>query len=268
MIDVTNVTVRIGGTSILRDISVSVPQGEVSVLIGRNGAGKSTLLQAIAGNTEYQTGTIGYDNRSLDTLSESDLARMRSVVMQDTTLPFSFNVRDVVLMGRIPHSGGFESKRDYEIVDECLRTMELEDFEERSFTTLSGGEKQRVHLARALAQIWDRRDTDDPCYLLLDEPASSLDIRYQHQLLSFLEQLADQGLAVLVVLHQLNLAARYGDRITVLKDGKLRAHGTVDDVYQEEIIGEAFDCPCRIIEDPENQAPIVIPQGDSLVRER
>jgi iron complex transport system ATP-binding protein len=265
MIGTRDVSVRFGDTPILRDISMEVPSGEVSVLIGQNGAGKSTLLQAIAGNTEYHSGTITYDGQNLDSIENNDLARMRSVVMQDTTLSFSFDVRDVVLMGRIPHSGGFESKQDYEIVDRCLRTMELGPFEERSFTTLSGGEKQRVHLARAMAQIWDRRNTEYPCYLLLDEPASSLDIQYQHQLLSMLRTLAGQGITVLVVLHQLNLAARYGDRITVLKEGGLFEHGPVEEVFTEETISEAFDCESRIIHDPEHSSPIVLPEKETAI---
>lgn len=258
MISVDNISVQIGSTSILKDVSMQMPEGKLSIVVGKNGAGKSTLLKAVCNNIKTSQGHIYFDSTALNALDAKEIARKRAVVLQNTRLSFSFTAFEIILMGRTPHTNGFESKKDYEVAEQCMEKLQVEHLRERKYPTLSGGEKQRVQLARALAQIWERIDKDDPCYLLLDEPTSSLDIAHQHQLLSLLKELAQNGVTVFVVIHDLNLAAQYGDLIHVMKDGKCVASGSTEDIFQPDIIGDAFECPVRILQNPHFNCPLIV----------
>jgi len=161
-------------------------------------------------------------------------------------------------MGRIPHTQDFDTERDYSIATECMRKLQVEHLRNRKYPTLSGGEQQRIQLARALAQIWDRINQDKPCYLLLDEPTSSLDIAHQHQLLNLLKELTEKRVTVFVIIHDLNLSAQYGDLIHVMKEGTCIASGPTEHVFQSNIIEHAFECPVHIVQNPYANCPLIV----------
>jgi iron complex transport system ATP-binding protein len=189
--------------------------------------------------------------------SRQELARRRAVLLQSSHLSFAFSVSEVVLMGRIPHNHGAESTRDYHIAEQALAYVGLSAFADRLYHTLSGGE-QRVHLARVLAQIWEPPAKDER-YLLLDEPTSSLDLLYQQQVLSVARQFARAGTAVLIILHDLNLAAQYADRILMLKAGQARYTGTPQQVLTTHHIQEVYDTPVAVIRHPHSNTPLITP---------
>lgn len=265
MITVDNISVKFGSASVLKNVTINMPDGKLSIVVGKNGAGKSTLLKAVCANIKLTSGNIYFDESSLTELDAKEIAKNRAVVFQNSRLAFSFTVFEIVLMGRTPHTNGFESKNDYQIAKHCMKKLQVEHLRDRKFTTLSGGEQQRVQLARALAQIWDCIAQNKPCYLLLDEPTSSLDIAQQHQLLSLLKELAESGVTVFVVIHDLNLAAQYGDLIHVMKNGRCIASGTTHNIFQPEVIEEAFEFPVRIMQNPHFDCPLIVSTGQKIL---
>lgn len=258
MIEAKNITVQIGTKKLVRDVSMNITPGKFSVILGKNGAGKSTFLKTLTGDMKLTTGEILIEGRNLMAVAPEHLARKRAVMMQNATLAFSFTVLEVVLMGRTPHSRGFETPRDQKIARECMKQAGVDHLMDRSFPTLSGGEKQRVQFARMLAQLWDRIEEKRPCCLMLDEPLSSLDLAYQHTIMHLVKCLSRKNVAVLMILHDLNLAAQYADEINIMKEGRTFALGTPNDVFKPEIIEMAFDCPVHIMQHPHYQCPLVI----------
>lgn len=242
------------GKHLLKDIRLHLLQGELVVLLGCNGAGKSTLLKHIAG--ELGKDHIQIFGVPLKNQTDKTLALKRAVLPQSTPMPFAYKVREVVMLGRIPHQKRQqESPLDHQIVAKCLNKVGLAGCEERNCLTLSGGELQRVHLARVLAQL---DSAGNEKILLLDEPTSSLDLAHQHQTLKLARELSRTGVGVLAVLHDLNLAAQYADRLIVLKDGQVLAHGTPTEVLKPEILQDAFGHPVQVIEHPILACPLVI----------
>lgn len=231
MIDLDNVGIKIGPKIIINDVTIEVRPGEFVGLIGPNGSGKSTLLKAVYRILRKYSGDIVIDGSELRNVSIHDSALKTSVVPQHTYSPFDFTVKEVVLMGRAPHkkSMEFDNKEDYDIANECLNKVGMRDFAERNFSTLSGGEQQRIILARAMAQR-------TPC-MILDEPTNHLDIKYQLQLMDVVKSL---NLTVLSALHDLNIAAEYCDRLYMLKDGKVVRSGTPEEVLTPENIMEVY----------------------------
>ena len=258
MINANNITVEIDGKELVKNVSMDLKPGKLSVILGQNGAGKSTFLKVLSGDITPSSGEIMIDGESLDSVPALNLARKRAVMMQELNLSFSFTVLEVVLMGRIPHTRGLESSEDYNIAMQCLKEAGVQHLVERNFTTLSGGEKQRVQFARILAQLWNKIEDSKPCYLLLDEPLRSLDISHQHSLMNLIKNLAAKNVAVLMILHDLNLAAQYADEVNIMKDGQTYALGSPNEVYKPDILEMAFDCPVHIIQHPYKQCPLVI----------
>jgi len=246
MIDVCDVTVTDGCRRLVAGVSFQVGLGEVVGVVGPNGAGKSTLLGAVAG---YRSclGRVSLGGRPLHAWDRVELARRRSALLQSTTLSFGFSASEGVLLGRTPHRGGGRSLSDYEIAQAALEEVGALHLAARAFQKLSGGEQQRVQLARALAQIWEDGDTR---YLLLDEPTAALDIRHQHRVLATARGFAKRGAAVLVVLHDLNLAARYTDRVLVLRDGEASAYGPPEETLGREVVSDVFGVEVRVVRDP------------------
>ena len=259
MLEGSNITVIIEGNTLLSDVSVQVHPGEVMAVLGPNGAGKSTLLRVLSGDLSPESGTVAMGGRSLDAWKKMDSARVRAVLMQQSTLSFAFRVIEVALMGRSPHTEGPETRRDYEIAREALFEAGVDHLEKRLYTTLSGGESQRVHLARVLAQIWDSND-DTPRYLLLDEPTSSLDLAHQHHILSVARAFAARDVGVLVVLHDLNLAAQYADTALLLDRGREIAAGIPAEVLQDHIVEEVYGIPITVIPHPHKPCPLIVPE--------
>lgn len=257
MFSAKNITVQIGAKRILDDVSLAVNPGEVVALLGANGAGKSTLLKAMCGDVKTKSGEINLENRALQNWHYHELARRRAVLSQHAEMNFPFTAREVALLGRNPHVSGSESKRDLEIVEKALETVEAAHLAAQSFPTLSGGERQRVHLARILAQIWEMPGKDQARYLLLDEPTASLDLAHQHLTLRAARKFSGENTGVLVVLHDLNLAAHYADRVCLMKNGKIFRDGTPMETLTAANVREVFDFDVSILE--HDGQPLVVP---------
>ncbi len=260
MIEAKNITFEINSKKLLDDVSMEMHGGEVLAVLGPNGAGKSTLRKVLCGDLIPISGEVLMNNKLLDEWTLTERAKVRAVLPQDSSLNFQFSVLEVVLMGRAPHLGGAETAKDYEIARKALEAVDENKLEERIYPTLSGGERQRVQLARVLAQIWEQTET--PRYLLLDEPTSNLDIAHQHGTLKIAQRFARENAAVLVILHDLNLAAQYADKILLLKDGKISASGVPDKVFTPEIIAETFNVKVSVIKHPNFHCPLIIWQND------
>ncbi|APU15371.1 MULTISPECIES: heme ABC transporter ATP-binding protein [Actinoalloteichus] len=247
------VGVVIDGRPVLTDVELAVRPGEVLALVGPNGAGKSTLLSALAGLRRPDSGTVRLGEKPLRTLRPRTVARSLAHVPQDTRLDFDFTARQVVLMGRHPHLGRFAPLRaeDEGIADQALRTAGAERWADQEVTTLSGGERQLVHIAKALTQ--------QPEVLLLDEPVAALDLRHQLHVLQLLRNLSTEGTALVVVLHDLDQAARFCDRVALLHEGRVLADGTPEHVLTEQNIALAYQVRSVIRRDPDTRCLRVIP---------
>lgn len=257
MLRLDHATVRIGASTLVDDLSLSIRPGEVVAIVGPNGAGKTTTLRLLAGESAPSDGRVLLDDQPLDAHEPGDLARRRAVLPQQSALAFGFSALDVVLLGRTPH----RTTRAADL-DAAARAMELAgvlDLAAQRYPTLSGGEKQRVHLARTLAQL-DGAEGDR--YLLLDEPTSALDLAHQHAVLRVAQRLASSGVGVLTVLHDLNLAAQYADRIAVLADGQLVALGSAESVLTPTIVQCAFGISVVVTQNPCAACPLVVPVAD------
>jgi iron complex transport system ATP-binding protein len=261
LIEARTLSVRIGTKTLLADVSLAVRAGELVAVVGPNGAGKSTLRRVLCGDQQPTAGEVLMDGRPLGAWSLVERARARAVLPQDSTLNFPFTAFEVVLMGRTPHVRGAEEPRDYEIARAALAATEADHLAERLYPTLSGGERQRVQLARVLAQIWEPTPAGTR-YLLLDEPTSNLDLAHQHSTLAVARRLAGAGVGVLIILHDLNLAAQYADRIVMLKEGRVTAAGPPDEVLTQTAIHATFAVPVLVTRHPARDCPLVVPTPD------
>jgi iron complex transport system ATP-binding protein len=245
------VTVTLDGTRIVEGVTLDVATGEWVTLIGPNGAGKSTLLRAVAGLVPF-AGSIALDGEALGSLRRRDVARRIAFVPQSPLLPPDLPVRDYVLLGRTPHIGPFgsESRRDRAAAGRALGRLELEPFADRRLHTLSGGEQQRVVLARALAQ--------EAPLLLLDEPTTALDIGRQQQALELVAELRSQGpLTVLSAMHELTLALQYADRLALLSRGQLVAVGAPAEIATESLLAEHYGADVQVIANGDGPVAVV-----------
>ncbi|MEU3270939.1 heme ABC transporter ATP-binding protein [Saccharomonospora sp. NPDC006951] len=240
-----------GGARLLDGVSLTVHAGEVLALVGPNGAGKSTLLGVLAGDTAPSSGRVTIHGRPADAWSTVDLARHRAVLPQHNPVSFPFTVRSVVEMGRAPWEGTPAEDDDERAVAAALADTGLTSFAERIHPTLSGGEQARTALARVLAQSTG--------LLLLDEPTAAMDLRHQEQVLALARARAETGAGVLVVLHDLGLAAAHADRVAVLSSGKLAAAGPPEEVCETELLSEVYQHPVEVISHPRTGKPIVLP---------
>lgn len=249
------VELRIEQRVLLSDINLSIGAGEVLAVLGPNGAGKTSLLRLLSGELSAQRGSVTLNGRPLAAWADRARAQMLAVLPQQSLLGFPFRVLEVVLLGRIPHDSG--RQLDEQIAYAALDAADARHLSERDYTRLSGGEKQRVHLARVLAQIWQPAATGER-FLLLDEPTSALDLAHQHAILRAARQLAAQGVGVLLILHDLNLAAQYADRIVMLGNGRMVAQGSPADVMTEAMIQQLFAIEVSVLAHPQNGRPLII----------
>jgi iron complex transport system ATP-binding protein len=258
------VSVRIGGAVLLDEVSVEVRPGEVVALAGPNGAGKSTLIGVLAGDRRPSAGVVTLEDRQLRAWPRPELAQRRAVMGSGGGVAFDFTAEEVVLLGRLPIHGGVAGASDREIARWLLDAVDSAGLASRPFATLSSGERQRVQLARALAQVVDGPSeggagTDKrPRYLLLDEPTSSLDPAHQHLAMGLLRAQGRSGHGVLVALHDLDLAAAYADRMVLLAAGRVAAEGTVRDVLRVEVLEPVFGVSMLVLEHPGVAHPIVV----------
>ncbi len=255
-LDVRQLHCQVGQTLLLRGIDLTLAPGELLVVLGRNGAGKSTLFKHLTGERKSPRGEVRVFGEPLERLSPSALALRRAGVAQSTHLQFASSALEVVLLGRIPHQRHRpESREDVRIARDCLARVGLGGHEARDYLTLSGGEQQRVHLARALAQL---HGGEGSRLLLLDEPTSNLDVAHQHQTLRLARELTGEGVAALLILHDLNLAAQYADKILLLAERQALALGPPRDVLTTELLGRAFDHPMTALAHPWLDCPLVL----------
>ncbi|WP_339461758.1 heme ABC transporter ATP-binding protein [Pseudomonas sp. EA_105y_Pfl2_R69] len=253
MLRAENLAVRRGSSTVLADINLQLRPGEVLGVLGPNGAGKSTLLGALCGELPASHGAVWLDQRRLQDWPGSERAQRLAVLPQTSTLNFAFRVEDVVGMGRLPHASG--RVRDAQIITQALAAADALHLAGRSYLALSGGERQRVHLARVLAQLWPGGEGQ---MLLLDEPTSMLDPLHQHTTLQATCAFARQGAAVLVILHDLNLAARYCDRLLLLERGRPHALGSPEDVLRAEPLQAVFGLEVLVQRHPERGHPLIV----------
>ena len=255
-LDVSGVDVELGATQILDDVSTSVADGRLVGVVGPNGAGKSTLLRAMNGVIDPDAGTVLVDDDDVHDLPSKAASRRIATVPQDTHVSFDFTVRQTVEMGRHPHQPRFGGDSDPEAVDRAMERAEVAQFADRDVTSLSGGEKQRVLLARALAQATP--------VLLLDEPTASLDVNHQVRTLELVRGLVDSDdRAVVAAIHDLDLAARYCDELVLVADGRVLDSGLPEDVLTPDAIREAFDARVAVGTDPATGSPTVTPLPDT-----
>lgn len=247
-LQVQDIKISLSGRSILKGIQAEMPQKQFIGIIGPNGSGKSTLLKCIYRVLKPDNGAVYLDGKNLSQFSYRESAKKMAVVAQHNYYNFDFSVEDVVLMGRSPHKRSLErdTAEDYEIVSQSLKEVGMEEFRNRSFSTLSGGEQQRVILARALAQ-------QTPC-LILDEPTNHLDIKYQLQLMDIVKNL---NRTILSAIHDLNIALMYCDMIYVVKDGQLIAQGVPEQVLTQRLIQEVYQVDAEILRDRFGMAHIL-----------
>lgn len=252
----SQVTANYGPRPVLRGVSVSIENGEVVALVGPNGTGKSTLIRVLSGVLPARSGAIHLNGVDLLRLPASERARRVAAVPQMVKLPEAFTVGEIVMMGRTPHLPLWagESRRDCEIAWQAMRRTQVDGLANRRVDELSGGEQQRVVIARALAQ--------EPQVLLLDEPTAHLDLKHQVSVLELVRSLAhDQDLAVLLTLHDLNQAAQYADRVALMHHGQLVAQGLPHEVFTAERLSEVYGVPVAIGQHPTRGTPIVMTAG-------
>ena len=245
------VSVSRGGPPILENIDIDVVAGQILALVGPNGAGKSTLLAALSGELEPSSGTIELDGEPLARWTPTDMARRRAVLPQNHTVGFPFTVREVVTMGRAPWARTPRQDGDEAAVAAAMAVTDVVHLAARPFPALSGGERARAALARVLAQ-----DTET---ILLDEPTAALDLGHQEQVLRLAIERARCGAAVVVVLHDLGLAAAYADRVAVLHAGGLAALGSPREVLTTDLLTEVYSHPVEVIDHPVTGAQLVLP---------
>jgi iron complex transport system ATP-binding protein len=255
MLEAIDVSLSFQRRALLRGVSLTIRSGEVLALVGVNGAGKSTLLKILAGDRSPDAGRVKLAGRLLPDWSLTELARRRAVLPQDSRLAFPFSALEVVLMGRFPYSGGYPSRQDIRLARAVMEDLDVIHLQDRLYPTLSGGERARVQLSRALCQLLDN-GTPEPCALLLDEPTASLDLAHQHTALAAARRFArEENGAVCAVLHDLNLAAQYADRIAVLAEGRIVACGPPWEVLTEAILGSAFEVEVLVGRHPKLDCP-------------
>ncbi len=241
--------------SILKDISLTIEPGTIMSILGPNGAGKSTLMKSLSGDIPAGLAQVQLEGRYLSDYSTSDLSNIRSVMPQSVQLDFPFLVSEVIEMSLLKSLQQHE-KSDY--VEQALSMFDVAHLKDRNYLTLSGGEQQRVQLARVVAQITREKDNKNR-YLFLDECTSSLDLAHQHQVFDVVSKVVkSQNISAIIVLHDLNLAAQYSDKLVLMKQGEIVNQGSVGEVLQEDSISEVYGYPVSIIPHPKGW-PMVIP---------
>ena len=241
---------------LISEVKLDLNPGELLAVVGPNGAGKSTLCAVLAGDLAPAAGAVSLCGRAVRETKPAVLARLRSMLSQHTNIQFPFTAREVVMMGRHPHISRWRSpaETDFAAVEDAMRSVQVTHLADRVYPTLSGGEQRRVSLARVLSQ--------DTPVMLLDEPTNTLDISHQQLVMSLCRRLADQGKAVLAVLHDLNLAAAFADRVMILAEGRVAATGRPEEVLIPNLLSDVFNQKVIVIPHPQSNKPVVLASYD------
>jgi iron complex transport system ATP-binding protein len=256
MLTVENVTYTTGKHSLVKDVSFMVHPGEIMVILGANGAGKSSLMRLLSAEKKASSGSITLSGKAMNSYNAKELALKRAILNQQNIINLDFLAIEIVQMGRYPHYTNKPASHDLDIINEVMAITGTTQMAERSFLSLSGGEQQRVHLARVLAQIWDTPEA----LLLLDEPVSGMDILYQQQTLSLASMLAKRGFMVVAILHDINLAAQYADNIMMLKNGRKWYHGTTAEILNTKSIYDVFETEADVFTNPNTLKQLIMPK--------
>lgn len=257
MLELENIQLELGRTKLLINVNLSLQAGEIMAVIGPNGSGKTSLLRVACGEMDAQEGCVLFGGESIGNIALRDRARRMAMLPQLSSLNFPFSVEEVILLGRSPHGSG--AVRDRAIIQEVMAGLDIVHLRHRLYTQLSGGEKQRVQIARVMAQTWgEGKVWGDGKLLLLDEPTSALDLGHQQMLMALLRKLAGQGMGILMAVHDVNLAANHADRILALKDGRALALGPADRVITPKIMEELYDVHLQVIPHPRSGRPMAV----------
>ena len=251
LLDIQQLSVEIGGRALINNIDLQLHRGEVLALLGPNGAGKSTLLRAASGDIAASKGQVMLDGRPISAYKPRELATRRAVLPQQTVLQFAFTAREVVEMGRGERSRRFSRFDDDRIIEESMERTDTSHLHQRTFPTLSGGEQARVSLARVLSQ-------ESPV-LLLDEPTAALDLSHQQMVMEIAREIAASGGAVMAILHDINLAAAWADRLALVDQGRIVSIGEPWTALDPELLSRVFDCPIAVARHPMRNCPLVLP---------
>ncbi len=255
----TSVGYSVDGVRLLDNVTLTLEAGRMTVLIGPNGAGKTTLLRVASGEMTPDEGVVQLDGQVIGSIGLEDRARRIAFLTQHSALDFPFTGREVMEMGRIPHMTG--RAHDREVVKAVIGQCGLDDLVDRIYTTLSGGEKQRIQLGRILCQIWDGQSGG---VVLLDEPTSALDLSHQLAFFEVIGQIRARGAEILLVVHDINLAARFADRIVLMSGGTIHCDGSPREVLASEAMRSAFDVDIELINTGDPDRPMIrfsVPEG-------
>ncbi|MGH1439793.1 MAG: heme ABC transporter ATP-binding protein [Cellvibrionaceae bacterium] len=268
-LSIHNLSVHAWGAVLINQLTLDLEAGELLAIIGPNGAGKTSLINTIvnAGHKgQAVSGELSVCGRPYHQWSPKHRAKQLAVLPQLNTLNFPFTVNEVVQLGRIPHQTGV--KIDNDIIEAALAALDISHLKQRLYTQLSGGEKQRVQLARVMTQIWRSEDVysdidseskqNDQRVLLLDEPTSSLDLGHQQQLMKIIRGFADQGVAIVIVAHDVNLVANHADKIVALSCGEVMAQGSPEEVITVELIKKLYQVDASVMKHPVTNKPVVV----------
>jgi iron complex transport system ATP-binding protein len=260
ILDIKNISLNFRDKLILSDVSFSVHAGEFFVIIGPNGAGKTSLLKVLSGLQKSQHGSITIKDKNISKYRRRNLSQIMAIVPQQIEVGFPFTVADTVIMGRTPHLGilGMEGDVDHDIAREAMEFTEVAHLADRKLYQLSGGELQRVIIARAICQ--------QPEIILLDEPTTALDPAHQLKIMDLMEKFRrEQEITIVMVSHDLNLASMYGDRLLLLKDGRVVKTGDPGSVLDRELLEESYGCKMRVDESPLGQVARITPIPDKFL---
>jgi len=260
VLELRDVCVKVGQRSLLSAVSFRMAPGEVLGVVGPNGAGKTTLLRVLTGELAPRPGSVSLGGQELARLSVATLARQRAYLPQQAALDFGFSVLEVVLLGRTPHRSRESQRVSLEIATRAMELADVTPLAARPYLELSGGEQQRVQLARVLTQIWDGA-AGQSRLLLLDEPTASLDLRHQHSTLSSVRRFAASGVTVVVVLHDLALAAQYADRLLLLEAGRIVGFGKTRDVLTLDNVSRTFGVTSHHVTVAETGLSLIVASG-------
>ena len=249
-LNLESISLKLDNRQILKDVSLEINEGEIVSVIGPNGAGKSTLLNVLTGDINPDSGEIFYDNKQLKQISIQERAFTRSVMSQMQTLVFNFSVKDVIEMGWLQRGNSDFSNNFSMAFKNVTKECNVHNLIHRKFNSLSGGEQRRVHFARTLLQLWRPSESNDPRYLLLDEPTANLDLSSEMLLMNILKKRASLNVGILVILHDLNLASHFADKIAIIKDGEIMAFGEPEKIMEDAFLTSIYDVPIKVKHDP------------------
>jgi iron complex transport system ATP-binding protein len=258
MYQAVDISLMIRGKKLLDRVNIALEPGKFAAVVGPNGAGKSTMLKVLANEHYAYEGAVLLNGKNIEKYKPKDLSMVRAVLPQSTNVQFAFSVSQIIALGR--HAHGSTQRENQVVIEEVMSVTGVESFADRQYLSLSGGEKQRVQLARVLAQVW--QETMYPRYILLDEPTSSLDITQQQNIFSLARKACERNIGVMAVVHDLNQAVQFADYLYFMREGRVVTSGDARQVFTKANIEETFCCRVNLYHDPCNSCPYIIPEKE------